>query len=100
MNKQINSIPSITGANPAGGAPGARPPPKIGKNMIFWRKIVIFHTIIQYFFSLTGKKSLKIPKGYSESLKKNRQRNGQKKRDKRTNNDLQNICIKQNVWAH
>ena len=25
-----------------GGAPGA--PPKIGKNMIFWRKIVIFHT--------------------------------------------------------
>ena len=26
-----------------GGAPGARPP-KIGKNMIFWRKIVIFHT--------------------------------------------------------
>jgi hypothetical protein len=26
-----------------GGAPGARPP-KIGKNKIFWRKIVIFHT--------------------------------------------------------
>ena len=25
------------------GAPGARPP-KIGKNMICWRKIVIFHT--------------------------------------------------------
>ena len=23
---------------------GAPPPPKIGKNMIFWRKIVIFHT--------------------------------------------------------
>jgi hypothetical protein len=21
-----------------------RPPPEIGKNMIFWRKIVIFHT--------------------------------------------------------
>ena len=30
-------------ADPAGGTPGARPP-KIGKNMIFWRKIVIFHT--------------------------------------------------------
>jgi hypothetical protein len=26
-----------------GGAPGARPP-KIGKNMIFWRKIVMFDT--------------------------------------------------------
>jgi hypothetical protein len=26
-----------------GGAPGARSP-KIEKNMIFWRKIVIFHT--------------------------------------------------------
>jgi hypothetical protein len=26
-----------------GRAPGA-PPPKVGKNMIFWRKIVIFHT--------------------------------------------------------
>jgi hypothetical protein len=23
---------------------GGRTPPKIGKNMIFWRKIVIFHT--------------------------------------------------------
>ena len=28
------------GADPAGGTT----PPKIGKNMIFWRKIVIFHT--------------------------------------------------------
>jgi hypothetical protein len=26
------------------GAHPARAPPKIGKNMIFWRKIVIFHT--------------------------------------------------------
>ena len=32
----------LSGADP-GGAPGARPP-KIGKNKIFWRKIVIFHT--------------------------------------------------------
>jgi hypothetical protein len=31
------------GADPEGGAPGA-PPPKIGKNIIFWSKIVIFHT--------------------------------------------------------
>ena len=29
------------GADPEGGAPGERPP-KIGKNMIFWRKIMIF----------------------------------------------------------
>ena len=28
-----------------GGAHPARPPPpNVGKNMIFWRKIVIFHT--------------------------------------------------------
>jgi hypothetical protein len=26
------------------GAHPARAPPKIGKNMIFWRKIMIFHT--------------------------------------------------------
>jgi len=33
----------IAGADP-GGAHPTRAPPKIGKNMIFWRKIVIFHT--------------------------------------------------------
>jgi hypothetical protein len=27
-----------------GGGHTRRVPPKIGKNMIFWRKIVIFHT--------------------------------------------------------
>jgi hypothetical protein len=27
-----------------GAHPLSPPPPKIGKNMIFWRKIVIFHT--------------------------------------------------------
>ena len=27
-----------------GGGGGPPPPPKIGKNMIFWRKKVIFHT--------------------------------------------------------
>jgi hypothetical protein len=32
-----------TGADP-GGAHPARAPPKIGKNKIFWRKIVFFHT--------------------------------------------------------
>jgi len=32
------------GADPGWGAHLARSPPKIGKNMIFWRKIVIFHT--------------------------------------------------------
>ena len=37
-----------SGADPGGGGGGGHPapppPPKIGKNMIFWRKIVIFHT--------------------------------------------------------
>jgi hypothetical protein len=32
-----------------GGAPGARPP-KIDKNMIFWHKIVIFHTKYPKYF--------------------------------------------------
>ena len=34
----------MAGADPGGGAHPARAPPKIGKNKIFWRKIVIFHT--------------------------------------------------------
>ena len=41
------------------------------------------------------KKRLKIPKGYSESVYRRRtEQNGQKKKYKRTNNDLQNIHIK------
>jgi hypothetical protein len=31
-------------ADPGGARTRRPPPPKIGKNMIFWRKIVIFHT--------------------------------------------------------
>ena len=34
---------TFAGADPRGAHP-APPPPKIGKYMIFWRKIVIFHT--------------------------------------------------------
>ena len=30
----------VSGADRGG---GGEPPPKIGKNMFFWRKIVIFH---------------------------------------------------------
>jgi len=46
--------------------------------------------------AMSHKKSLKIPKGVIRirSWLKNRPRNGQKKRYKRTNNDLQNIHIK------
>jgi hypothetical protein len=33
-----------------GGAHLARAPPKIGKKMIFWRKIVIFHTKYPKYF--------------------------------------------------
>jgi hypothetical protein len=39
-------LDQVSGAEPGGGgggAPGSRPP-KIGKNKICWRKIVIFHT--------------------------------------------------------
>ena len=41
-------------------------------------------------------KSLQIPKGGNQirESRKNRQHNGQKKKDKRTNNNLQNIHIK------
>jgi hypothetical protein len=39
----VNVIIPSQGRIQRGGAPGARPP-KFGKNMIFWRKIVIFHT--------------------------------------------------------
>ena len=35
----VLSIDTIVGADP-----GRPPPLKLGKNMIFWRKIVIFHT--------------------------------------------------------
>ena len=43
-----------------GGAPGARPLPKIEKYMIFWRKIVIFH--MKYFKNFRA--SLRIWKKY------------------------------------
>ena len=45
------------------------------------------------------KKSLKIPKGGNRirESKKNKQHNGQKKKYKTTNNDLQNIHIKEKI---
>jgi len=43
------------------------------------------------------KKSLKIPKGQSESVYRRRQHNGQKKKYKRSNNDQQNIHIKPKI---
>ena len=41
------------GVSRGGGAPGAPPPPppKMGKNKIFWRKIVIFQTKTQKKFA-------------------------------------------------
>jgi hypothetical protein len=44
----IKSDSGVTGADP-GGAPA---PPKIGKDMIFWRKIVFSHEIPQQFVCL------------------------------------------------
>ena len=45
---------------------------------------------------------MKIPKGQSESVhgKKDKQHNNQKKKDKRTNNDLQNVHIKLKIEEH
>ena len=40
----ISNIICRGGSNGGGGAHPARASPKIGKNKIFWRKIVIFHT--------------------------------------------------------
>jgi hypothetical protein len=39
--RKVPIMYNISAADPGGG--GERPP-KIGKKMIFWRKIVIFHT--------------------------------------------------------
>ena len=45
INQSINqSIKNVIQGRIQGGAHPARAPPKIGKNLIFWRKIVIFHT--------------------------------------------------------
>ena len=41
--KFMENIKWMAGGIQRGGAPGARPP-KIEKNMIFWCKIMIFHT--------------------------------------------------------
>jgi hypothetical protein len=46
-NYNLPSVGLATKILPTAGAdPGGahRAPPKIGKNLIFWRKIVIFHT--------------------------------------------------------
>jgi hypothetical protein len=55
----------------------------------------LFHLISDQWLDVR-KKSLKIPKGVIRirKSKKNRQHNAQKKKYKRTNNDLQNIHIK------
>ena len=56
----------------------------------------MFDLSIILLFNGEKKKSLKIPKGIIRIRisKKNRQYNGQKKKYKRTSNDLQNIHIK------
>ena len=62
---------------------------------------VLFKKI--FFVSLKStKKSLKIPKGQSETAYRRRTDNtmAKKKEDKRTNNDLQNIHIKLKIEQH
>ena len=46
----ITTIHSISGAGPGWGVAPGTPRPKIEKNMIFWRKIVIFHTNYPNYF--------------------------------------------------
>ena len=43
-NNSVISQGRIQGGGGGGGGAPARAPPKIGKNIIFWRKIEIFHT--------------------------------------------------------
>ena len=43
-NNDLQNTTLHRGRSRGGGAHLARAPPRIGKNMIFWRKIVIFHT--------------------------------------------------------
>jgi hypothetical protein len=45
METTNDDVPGSSMGGSRGGAHPARAPPKIGKNLIFWRKIVIFHTI-------------------------------------------------------
>jgi hypothetical protein len=42
--RKVPIMYNISAADPGGGGGGGERPPKIGKKMIFWRKIVIFHT--------------------------------------------------------
>jgi hypothetical protein len=46
-NNDLQNTTLHRGRSRGGGAHLARAPPRIGKNMIFWRKIVIFHTKYQ-----------------------------------------------------
>jgi hypothetical protein len=50
VNPEAGADPGGGGGGGGGGAHPARAPPKIGKNMIFWRKIVIFHTKYPKYF--------------------------------------------------
>jgi hypothetical protein len=44
---------NYSGADPGGAQPALPLPPKIEKNMIFWRKIVIFYTRYPKYFRAT-----------------------------------------------
>jgi hypothetical protein len=55
VNKFLNWCPR--GGSREEGAPGASPYPKIGKNIIFWRKIVIFHTKYPKYFRASFRNS-------------------------------------------
>jgi hypothetical protein len=70
---------------------------KKNKNKKIFRTLLLIILSEPFNAGHNHKKSLKIPKGYSESVNRRRTDNAiaKRKKYKRTNNDLQNIHIKQ-----
>ena len=64
--------------------------------------INIYLYVLAWYFGLLNEEEFEDTKGVIgiRESKKNRQHNGQKKKNKSTNNDLQNIHIKEKIEQH